>query len=350
MFPQVTVKCPICNVYIISDKMSEHLKSHSQDHKLVPQHITTSKRTSLFDNLSSKASDDQELVPQHNITKSKRTSLFENLSTETSDDQELVPQHITKFKRTSLFDNLSSEASDDQELVPQHITKFKRTSLFDNLSSEASDDQELVPQHITKSKGTSLFDNLSTETSTNEKRIKNWTKSETLCLIEAYENNISIFESNSKKNRLGWIQISKDLKKKQIEYTEDQCQGKFKYLLLCYKKKLDNRHETGSAVYAFEFFNELDELFGKKPNIKPKHLASSSRVYNGLKESDGILNEDNVASPKPSSNTPPEAKKQKKNPSVHEAAIQKRHDEKMAMSQLALDTYQKYMDKILEKL
>ena len=140
--------------------------------------------------------------------------------------------------------------------------------------------------------------------STNEKRIKNWTKSETLCLIEAYENNISIFESNSKKNRLGWIQISKDLKKyifrylfknfrynniinnlyifrKQIEYTEDQCQGKFKYLLLCYKKKLDNRHETGSAVYAFEFFNELDELFGKKPNIKPKHLASSSRVYNG---------------------------------------------------------------------
>eukprot|EP00102_Acyrthosiphon_pisum_P027874 XP_016665084.1 PREDICTED: uncharacterized protein LOC107885883 isoform X6 [Acyrthosiphon pisum] len=297
MFPQVTVKkCPICNVYIISDKMSEHLKSHSQDHKLVPQHITTSKRTSLFDNLSSKASDDQELVPQHNITKSKRTSLFENLSTETSDDQELVPQHITK------------------------------------------------------SKGTSLFDNLSTETSTNEKRIKNWTKSETLCLIEAYENNISIFESNSKKNRLGWIQISKDLKKKQIEYTEDQCQGKFKYLLLCYKKKLDNRHETGSAVYAFEFFNELDELFGKKPNIKPKHLASSSRVYNGLKESDGILNEDNVASPKPSSNTPPEAKKQKKNPSVHEAAIQKRHDEKMAMSQLALDTYQKYMDKILEKL
>lgn len=73
-------------------------------------------------------------------------------------------------------------------------------------------------------------------------------------------------------------------------------------------------------------------------------------MFIGLKESDGILNEDNVASPKPSSNTPPEAKKQKKNQSVHEAAIQKRHDEKMAMSQLALDTYQKYMDKILEKL
>lgn len=69
--------------------------------------------------------------------------------------------------------------------------------------------------------------------------------------------------------------------RKQIEYTEDQCQGKFKYLLLCYKKKLDNRHETGSAVYEFEFFNELDELFGRKPNIRPKHLASSSRIYNG---------------------------------------------------------------------
>lgn len=69
--------------------------------------------------------------------------------------------------------------------------------------------------------------------------------------------------------------------RKQIKYTEDQCQGKFKYLLLCYKKKLDNRHETGSANYEFDYFDEHDGLFGRKPNIKPKYLASSSRVYNG---------------------------------------------------------------------
>lgn len=69
--------------------------------------------------------------------------------------------------------------------------------------------------------------------------------------------------------------------RKQIEYTEDQCQGKFKYLLLCYKKKLDNRHKTGSANYEFDYFDELDGLFGRKPNIKSKYLASSSRIYNG---------------------------------------------------------------------
>ncbi|CAI6354150.1 unnamed protein product [Macrosiphum euphorbiae] len=330
MFPQVTVeKCSICNSYVILTKMSEHLKNHSQDHELaVPQKLKKYKPNPLFDSLSDETSQDYELVPR--------------------------PQQLKKYKPNPLFDSLSDETSQDHELaVPQKLKKYKPTTSFGNLSTETSQDQELLPQQLehSKAKPTTLFNNLSDETSTNEKRVKNWTKSETLFLIEAYENNILIFESNSKKNRLGWIQVSKDLKKKQIEYTEDQCQGKFKYLLLCYKKKLDNRHETGSAVYEFEFFNELDELFGRKPNIRPKHLASSSRIYNGIKENCGIFDEDNVSSPKHVSNiTPPELKKQKKNTSVHEASIQKRHDEKMAMSQLALDTYKTYMDKLLEKL
>jgi len=56
---------------------------------------------------------------------------------------------------------------------------------------------------------------------------------------------------------------------------------KIQIFVIVLQKKLDNRHETGSGVYDFEYFNELDELFGRKPNIKPKHLASSSRIYNG---------------------------------------------------------------------
>ncbi|KAF0714613.1 Uncharacterized protein FWK35_00025640 [Aphis craccivora] len=264
---------------------------------------------------------------------------------------------------------------------------------------------------------TNSIDEICTETSTNEKR------SETLSLIEAYENNISIFESNSKKNRTGWIQVSKDLKNK-LNILRINVKENLNIYYCVTKKKLDNRHETGSANYGFDYFDELDRLFGRKPNIKPKYLASSSRVYNGLNEKGifnednvsastlhtsntppeakkqkkipvhetgsanyefdyfdehdglfgrkpnikpkylasssrvynglnekGIFNEDNVsASTLHTLNTPPEAKKQKKNPSVHEAAIQKRHDEKMAMSQLALDTYKNYMDKLLEKL
>eukprot|EP00102_Acyrthosiphon_pisum_P027943 XP_016665153.1 PREDICTED: uncharacterized protein LOC107885902 [Acyrthosiphon pisum] len=74
-------------------------------------------------------------------------------------------------------------------------------------------------------------------------------------------------------------------------------------------------HEPGSAVYEFDFFNELNELFGRKPNIRPKYLASSSCIYNGLgiEENDGIFNKDNMSSPKCTSNTnPPEEKKTKK--------------------------------------
>ncbi|XP_050062968.1 uncharacterized protein LOC126552321 [Aphis gossypii] len=294
MFPQVTVKkCPICSGYIVSNQMPEHLKKHSQEY---------------------------QLKKNENISKpNKKTNLFDEFCTETSQEHQLQQNDINMPKANK-----------------------RKISLFDEFCTETSQDQlEKNDSNVSKlNNKTDSIDEICTETSTNEKRVTNWTKSETLSLIEAYENNISIFECNSKKNRTGWIQVSKDLKKKQIEYTEDQCQGKFKYLLLCYKKKLDNRHKTGSANYEFDYFDELDGLFGRKPNIKSKYLASSSRIYNGLNEK-GIFNEDNVsASTLHTSNTPPEAKKQKKkNPSVHEAAIQKRHDEKMAMSQLALDTY-----------
>lgn len=164
----------------------------------------------------------------------------------------------------------------DEHFNKTHKKCFSNNEELVNMSSAAQTNTDTSNDHIQKD---------------NEKRIKNWTKSETLCLIEAYENNV-IFESNTTKNRLGWIQISNDLKKKQIEYTSEQCQEKFKYLLSCYKKKLDNKHNTGSALYEFEFFNELNELFGKKPNIKPKYLASSSRIYTGPKENESTIDEE----------------------------------------------------------
>lgn len=64
----------------------------------------------------------------------------------------------------------------------------------------------------------------------------------------------------------------------------DQCRNKFKYLKSKYVKKNDNMSEkaSGQSFLNFEFFEELDEIFNKDPNIVPVALASSSTYKSDL--------------------------------------------------------------------
>lgn len=84
----------------------------------------------------------------------------------------------------------------------------------------------------------------------------------------------------TKRNATVWKVISEKLNAAGYLFTAVQCQDKFKYLKLGYTKKVDNmsNKSSGAAPINFEYFSKIDVIFGKKPNIDPPNIASSSRV------------------------------------------------------------------------
>lgn len=84
--------------------------------------------------------------------------------------------------------------------------------------------------------------------------------------------------------------------------TCDQVKNKFKYLKQKYSDKKDNMSDsdTGGSVVRFDYFNEMDAIFGKDPNITPKNIASSSRGHKNitsLSQSRALEDEQSVDDP-----------------------------------------------------
>nr|XP_022909150.1 uncharacterized protein LOC111420402 [Onthophagus taurus] len=187
-------------------------------------------------------------------------------------------------------------------------------------------------------------------------------------LVDAYKKNEQLFQSSTIRNDTVWKMISEKLKANNLNFGASQCENKFKNLKRRYQKKKDNMKPTasGAAVIKFEFYNEMEELFGKKPNIEPLAIASSSRENivqnNSLIEKD--LDSDSSSSSKKRKREGSEKTKQKKKKTKSDKLIEelnrmennreerrrKRHEEMMNSQLRVLKVFEETMNKLIEKL
>lgn len=102
-----------------------------------------------------------------------------------------------------------------------------------------------------------------------------WSRSHILKLISLYQKQQKDFLCSTIKNEKVWKHISNEMEC----FTAKQCSDKLKYLKPKYMKKKDNMGpgSSGAEFYRFEYFDEFNEIFGKKPNITPVLVASSMR-------------------------------------------------------------------------
>jgi len=109
---------------------------------------------------------------------------------------------------------------------------------------------------------------------------KAWTHKSTLLLIDLYKKYKIQFTSAMIKTEAVWKKIAVEMKSAGYEFSSGQCKDKMKYMKRCYLKKIDNMglKSTGSAPIKCEYFDELDNLFGKKPNVQPVSVCSTSKV------------------------------------------------------------------------
>lgn len=101
-----------------------------------------------------------------------------------------------------------------------------------------------------------------------------WTQNSILKLINLYKKYVEKFNNSTIRNDKVWQMIANDIE----TYTALQCKNKFKYLKQKYMEKKDNMgsKQTGAKAIAFSYFEEFDEIFGKKDNAVPLAVASTS--------------------------------------------------------------------------
>ncbi|KYN17301.1 hypothetical protein ALC57_10427 [Trachymyrmex cornetzi] len=58
--------------------------------------------------------------------------------------------------------------------------------------------------------------------------------------------------------------------------TADQTRWKFNALLKKYKECVDNNSTSGRSPMTFDYFNEMQEIFGHRKNVNCNHIIGSS--------------------------------------------------------------------------
>lgn len=102
-----------------------------------------------------------------------------------------------------------------------------------------------------------------------------WNRNEIIELIDLYKSHERLFKSTTIKKDKVWDMIAKKLP----THTTEQIKNKFKYLKQKYLEKKDNmgQKSSGAGAIKFEYFFEMDEIFGQDPDVQPVSVASSSR-------------------------------------------------------------------------
>jgi Myb/SANT-like DNA-binding domain len=138
---------------------------------------------------------------------------------------------------------------------------------------------------------------------------KNWTTVESLALINAFGERKSSYEDPKITKKAFWKDLCKSL---EIDFTPDQCKGRWKTMLQGWKKVEDCNRVSGNSAKKYEFGDEISKAVDGKVNVTPIHLLESSKPASRVKNtfSREIFNgeQSDEERPSTSSDLPPNKK------------------------------------------
>ncbi|XP_036139708.1 uncharacterized protein LOC118644694 [Monomorium pharaonis] len=77
-----------------------------------------------------------------------------------------------------------------------------------------------------------------------------------------------------------WQEIANGLLEYSIEMTSDQVRWKINALLKKYKEVIDNYSKSGRGNIEFEWFQVMDDIFGKKKDATNQNYTVSNKILN----------------------------------------------------------------------
>ncbi|XP_072388524.1 uncharacterized protein [Diabrotica undecimpunctata] len=105
-----------------------------------------------------------------------------------------------------------------------------------------------------------------------------WSNNATKILIDLYKKyreSVGTLEMKSLKKM--WQVISSEFTSMGLNYSGLNCENRFKVLERNYKKFVDNQNKTGRGRRVFEYFEEMNELYGNKKSVFPKILLTATQ-------------------------------------------------------------------------
>ncbi|XP_047520457.1 uncharacterized protein LOC125059859 [Pieris napi] len=129
-------------------------------------------------------------------------------------------------------------------------------------------------------------DNLNSETPQfeGETSVYRWNSPCVLLLLELYRSMEGTLNSGKISQKQVWNKISQDMKKKGYDVTGPQCHSKIRSLKKTYKSTKDHNNKSGNNRKTWQFYDIMDEIFGKKAWCNPVAVASSTGL--SLKEAE----------------------------------------------------------------
>ncbi|XP_036140288.1 uncharacterized protein LOC118645564 isoform X2 [Monomorium pharaonis] len=191
---------------------------------------------------------------------------------------------------------------------------------------------------------------------------------EVKCLIYLWRDYQKRFKTM--KSRDVWALICEELQKTSSEWrkkTAIQCENKWKDIKRKYTEVKDHNNQSGNDPKTCKFYEELEDVLGEKPCVKPVAVASSLNKRKMPSNSEGNfeeINEDSETSTQ-SEEIPYQRKKKMTkiqrelkdwsaaliaDAKVREEAKERRHREAIAESKNVIDAYKEIMNKLIDKL
>ncbi|XP_050064163.1 uncharacterized protein LOC126554719 [Aphis gossypii] len=99
-----------------------------------------------------------------------------------------------------------------------------------------------------------------------------WNKNLVTLLIETRIEMDTSFQGNKFKKNVLWMKVAEKLNTSFPNYapvSADKCDSKWRNLWVTYKANVKKSHLSGRDSVTWEYYDVLDEQFGKKPNVRP---------------------------------------------------------------------------------
>jgi hypothetical protein len=168
-----------------------------------------------------------------------------------------------------------------------------------------------------------------------------WQHDEVKCLLHSFEQHKDEL-SHPKKRKFAWDNIANDVVSNGYTVNATICKNKWKNLLRTYKTAKDSKRRTGNAPSRFNFFNDIDDIIGKKPSNSCTHTLESGGATNVMQQPSTSMVDNQT-------NDEPEVKAvEKKGP--EKTNKNKRHEEKMQIAKERLELEKKKIELLQQYL
>ncbi|XP_039315538.1 uncharacterized protein LOC113002744 isoform X2 [Solenopsis invicta] len=186
---------------------------------------------------------------------------------------DLVNKEYARQKKTQI--SKTNERLDlcntfmEKDLSPVPCSSISEVNDSLDITSAQSDTVYSVPHTSTQNVE---------ESTDNEKTLFIWSSKTVYLLLEKYEERMNEFSSGTKRHSKIWENIASEMNKvdPNIAVSGPQCQSKMNSIKKIYRKIIDHNNISGNDRKSWQYFERMNELFGKSGWANPKATVSDS--------------------------------------------------------------------------